>query len=207
MAIKSIGKIVLYEPLNQDKIDSLLASADTIVLEIERSYQIADVPQNLGAVLPTQFEDITVDYILALKNFIDAVTFIHEENVMMWKVNYNSVLKEFDLTSSYIRDQKDTFGALTDIPTDQVLQADFYTPGIDGFVKTTIDLPYNSAISVPHKEALLAVGIELNLSVTGSLFSVKTQSVPYKVNFIQPSSVVAEKYNIEFNYKNQTIEI
>lgn len=207
MAIRSIGKIVLYEPLNQDKIDTLLASADTIVLEIERSYQMADIPQNLGAILPTQFDDVSVDYILALKRFIDAATFIHEENVMMWKISYNSSLKEFDLTSSYVRDKKDTSGTLTAIPTNQLLQANFFTPGIDGLVKTTIDLPYNGTISTTDRDALLAVGIELNLSITGALFSIKTQLVPYKVEFIQPSSVTTEKYNIDFDYKNKTIEI
>lgn len=207
MAIRSIGKIVLYEPLNQDKIDALLVGADTIVLEIERAYQIADIPQNLGAILPTQFDDLSIDYILALKRFIDAATFIHEESVMMWKINYNSSLKEFDLTSSYVRDQKDTSVTLTTIPTNQLLQANFYTPGIDGLVKTTIDLPYNGTISTTDRDALLAVGLELNLSVTGSLFSVKTQLVPYKVSFYQPASVVTEKYSIEFNYQNKTIEI
>lgn len=207
MAIKPIGKLVLYEPLNHDKIDALLAGTDTILLEVERRYVLADVPELLSAVLPTQFEDLTIDYILALKHIVDAASFIHEENAMMWVVNYNAIDKEFDLTTSYIRDVKDTSVTMSSIPTDQLLQAIFMTPGLSGPVYTTIDLPYNGTISSTDRAALLAVGIELNLSITGALFSVKTQKVPYQVSFYQPSSVVTEKYNIQFNYQNQTIEI
>jgi hypothetical protein len=207
MAIKSIGKIVLYEPLTQDNIDALLASSDTIIFEIERRYVLADVPDLLSAVLPTQFDDVSVDYIQALKDLVDVSTFIHEENAMMWVIKYNSGDKEFDLTSSYIRDEKDTNAVMSGIPTDQLLQAVFVTPGLNGPVYTTVDLPYNGTISTTDRDALLAVGLELNLSITGSLFSVKTQKVPYKVSFIQPSSVVTERYSIKFNYENQIIEI
>ena len=91
MSIKSIGKIVLYEPLTQNKIDALLAGSDIIIFEIERRYVLGDVPELLSAVLPTQFEDVSVDYIEALKNTIDAATFSHEEKAMMWIVNYNDV--------------------------------------------------------------------------------------------------------------------
>jgi hypothetical protein len=207
MAIKCIGKIVLYEPLNQDKIDALLGGSDTIILQIERKYNLADMPELLSAVLPTQFIDASVDYVLALKNVVDAASFIHEEDAMMWVVNYNEDDKEFDLTSSYIRDQRDTSATLSDIPTNQLLQAVFMTPGLNGPVYTEIELPYNGAISSTDRAALLAVGIELNLAVTGSLFSVKTQLVPYKVSFYQPASVLTERYNIVFNYQNITIEI
>lgn len=207
MAIKSIGKIVLYEPLTQDKIDALLAGSDTIIFEIERRYVLADVPDLLSAVLPTQFDDVSVDYIQALKNLVDVSTFIHEENAMMWIVNYNSVDKEFNLESSYVRDQKDTTATMSGIPADQLLQAVFMTPGLNGPVYTTINLPYDGIISTTDRDALLVVGLELNLSVTGSLFSFKTQSVPYKVAFVQPASVVTEKYSIAFNYQNKTIEL
>lgn len=207
MAIKSIGKIVLYEPLTQDKIDALLSSSDTIIFEIERRYVLADVPELLSAVLPTQFDDISIDYIEALKNLVDVSSFIHEENAMMWVINYNSVNKEFDLTASYIRDKKDTTATMSVIPTGQLLQAVFMTPGLNGPVYTTVDLPYDKTISAIDRNALLAVGLELNLSGTASLFSFSTQSVPYKVMFIQPASIVTEKYSIEFNYQNKTIEI
>jgi hypothetical protein len=207
MAIKPIGKIVLYEPLNKDKIDALLAGSDTILLEIERKYNLSDVPELLSAVLPTQFVDASVNYILAFKNLVDAATFIHEENAMIWVVNYDSVNKEFDLSASYVRDQKDTSAAQSDIPTKQLLQAIFMTPGLDGPVYTSIELSYGQNISSTDKAALLAVGIELNASASGDLFTIIKQSVPYKVSFYQPASVVTEKYNIQFNYQNLTIEI
>ena len=207
MAIKPIGKIVLYEPLNKYKIDALLAGTDTILLEIERKYILGDVPELLSAILPTQFVDAKVNYILALKNLLDAASFIHEENAMMWVVNYDSVNKEFDLSGSYIRDEKDTSEKLSSIPSEQLLQAVFMTPGLNGPVYTVIELSYGENISSTDKAALLAVGIELNATATGDLFSIITQSVPYKVSFNQPASVVAEKYNVQFNYQNITIEV
>ena len=38
MAIKSIGKIVFYESLDQGKITDMLSGSDTIVFEVERRY-------------------------------------------------------------------------------------------------------------------------------------------------------------------------
>jgi hypothetical protein len=207
MAIKPIARIVLYEQLDQDKITALLAGTDTIAFEIERRYILGEMPQVLTAILPDQFDDVSIDYIQALKDVVDASTWVHEQDAMMWVINYNSDDKEFDLTSSYIRDEKDTTVVMSGIPTDQLLQAVFMTPGLNGPVYTTVDLPYNGTISTTDRDALLAVGLELNLSITGSLFSVKTQLVPYKVSFIQPSSVLTEKYSIKFNYENQIIEI
>lgn len=207
MAIRSIGKIILYEPLNQGKIDDLLAGTDTVIFEIERRYVLADVPDLLSAVLPTQFDDMSIDYIQALKDIVDASTFIHEENALNFIINYNALDKEFDLTSSYVRDVRDTSGTLGTIPTDQLLNATFITPGLDGPVLTTIELPYAGTISTIDRDKMLAIGLELNLAVTGSVFSIKTQLVPFKVVFSQPASVITDKYSIQFELQNQIIEI
>jgi len=207
MAIKVIGRIVLYEQLNQDKITDLLASADTIAFEIERRYTLGEMPELLAAVLPDQFDGYAVDYVESFKQIIDIASFVHEENAMMWVVNYDVPTKTFDLTASYVRDEVDSTATMGAIPTNQLIEAVFITPGLEGPVYTTVDLPYNGAISNPHKEALLAVGIELEAIVTGSLFQIKTQSVPFKVGFYQPASVTLEKYSIEFALQNKTIEI
>jgi hypothetical protein len=207
MAIKSIGKIVLYEPLTQDKIDALLASSDTIIFEIERRYVLADVPDLLSAVLPTQFDDVSVDYIEALKNLVDISSFIHEENAVVFDVKYNETTKTFDLTDSFVRTQKNTTSTMGTVTAGQILNAVFATPGLNGPVYTEIELPFNQAISDTFYDALEAVGLVLDTGYTGSLFTVLEQKVPYKVSFYQPVSVVAEKYSIEFNYQNQTIEI
>ncbi|MBF05031.1 MAG: hypothetical protein CMP76_17275 [Flavobacterium sp.] len=206
MAIRSIGKIVLYEPLDNDKITELLVGSDTIIFEIERPFLLEGVPSILSATLPTQFDDVSINYIDSLKEIVDISLWQHLENVLVFKVNYNEVSKEFDLTNSYVRDSKDTSGALTAITTGKVLKAKFITPGLDAPVITIVDLPYGQAISSGDTAALLAVGLDLETVVAGDLFSFKDQKVPYKVEFYKPESEVLN-YIIDFNYKNKTIEI
>lgn len=207
MATKVIGKIVLYEPLSQAEIDAAIAGPDVVLFEIERRFQLTNIPQNLAAVLPVSFDDPIIDYIDALKNLYDAASFVHLQNAVVWKIKYDAVTKEFDLEDSYKRTAIDTTAAQTSLPNGQLLKAIFVTPGLDGAVQTIIDLPYNQVISNPHRESLLAVGIDLNLAVTGSLFSVKTQTVPYKVIFFQPDTVTTENYVIDFELQNKTIDV
>ena len=207
MAIKVIGKIILYEPLTQAKIDDILASADTVILEIERRYAISDTPEIIGAVLPTQFDDVAVDYIESFKNVVDISSFIHEENVLMYKVNYDSTTKTFDLTDSYIRNEKNSTEAMGVISDGQMLNAVFVTPGLNGPVYTTIELPYNQSIPDADVTKLEDLGLTLAVGHDGALFSFSVQKVPYKVSFYRPEDVVLQKYNIEFNYENLTIEL
>lgn len=207
MAIKSIGKIILYNSITQAEIDALLAGSDTIVFEIEKNYTVGNMPNQFGAVVNVDFAGTAADYIEALKQIFDISSFMIEENALVYKVKYDAVLKEFDLEDSFIRTDKDTTAAQDSISDGQLINAVFATPGIEGLVYTTIELPYNEAISAPDHAALLAVGIELNFSVTGSLFSVKTQSVPYKVSFVKPESVTDVDYIIDFELQNKTIEI
>lgn len=207
MALKSIGKIILYQSITQSEIDSLLASSDTIVFEIEKTYLIGDRLNQFGAVVNVDFEGSSPNYIEALKQVIDISSYVVEKNALVYKVKYDSDLKEFNLEDSFIRSNKDTSAVNDPISDGQVINAVFATPGISGLVYTTIELPYNEAISAPDKAALLAVGIELDFSVTGSLFSIKTQSVPYKVSFMKPDSVTGVDYIIDFELQNKTIEI
>lgn len=205
MANRLIGKIVLYENLDQDKLTEILAGTDTVYFQIEQSYLDASNPEMLGVVLPTQFNDVTVDYVDAFKKVVDISTWQMQENAIIWKINFDGV-DEFDLTSSYVRDSKDTLGVLTGITIGTELTAVFYTPSFTGKVRTEITLPYGQAISTTDYEKLLAVGIELNLGYTGSLFSIKTSVNPIQVDFYKPASVL-DNYVIDFNYKNKTIEI
>lgn len=206
MGIKSIGKIVLYEPLDQDKIDELLASSDTIIFEIERGFDLGEIPSIVSAILPTQFDDVSIDYIDSLKELVDISLWQHMEDVLVFKINYDAVTKAFDLTNSYVRDSKATSGSLTAITTGQVLKARFTTPGLDAPVYTVIDLPYGQSISSGDTAALLAVGLDLETVVTGDSFSFKDQTVPYRVEFYKPEAELLN-YVIDFNYKNKTIEV
>jgi hypothetical protein len=206
MAIKSIGKITLYKSLTQAELTAMLSGTDIIVFEIEKAYELGTTPNYYGAVINSDFAGATPNYIQSLKNIIDASSFLPEQNASIYKINYNSTTKVFDLQGSYVRSNKDTSSSQGIIPVGQILDATFYTPGINGLVATTISLPFGSAISIKDKSSLESVGIELDLSVTGSLFSIKTQKNPFKVVFSKPNAVVGN-YLIDFDLQNIIIEI
>lgn len=207
MAIKTIGRIILYEQLNQDKIDGLLAGPDTIAFEVERRYVLGTMPEVLTAILPTQFDGFAIDYVESLKEVVDIASFIHEEDGIMFIVKYNSTTKEFDLTSSYVRNAPDTSGTMGTVTTGQLLQAVFVTPGLENPVYTTIDLPFGQTLDVVQLDVLKDNGVIIDPTSTGDFFTVTTQSVPYKVGFYQPTSVTLDKYSIEFDLQNKTIEL
>ena len=108
MAIKSIGKIVFYESLDQGKITDMLSGSDTIVFEVERRYVGDSLSDLKGMVLPVSLDDVSIDYLQALKDFTDVSLWQHEQNAIVYKGVYNSIDKEFDFTGSYVRNQKDT---------------------------------------------------------------------------------------------------
>ena len=153
-----------------------------------------------------QFTDASIDYITALKNVFDASSFVHEENALVFNVQYNAVIKEFDLTSSYVRTLRDTSLPGAAIPTGQILLAVFTTPGLDAPIKTVIELPYNQTIDLASISIIKDLGISLDKLSTGSNLIVTSHLVPYRVDFIQTESRI-ETYIIDFNYKNKTIEL
>jgi hypothetical protein len=208
MATKIIGKIVLYEPLSQDEIDAAIAGPDLVVFEIERRFQLTNIPQNLAAVVPTSFDVSYVDYVEAMKLFLDAASFVHLENAFVWKIYYDVTDKEFNLKNSYQRTETNSSKISQTIVSDgQLLNAVFITPGLEGTIETVVALPFEEPISTTDLEALEAVGIELNSGATGSLFSVNSQKVPYKVIFFQPDTVTTENYVIDFNLQNKIINL
>lgn len=202
---KLIGKITLYEPLDSAKFAALAASGETILLEVERRYALADVPDTLTAVLPAQFEDGSIDYMAALQKTIDAASFVHEQDVVVYKAAYDAVAKEFDFSGSYIRDAINSAAGGT-ITAGTILLAVFTTPSLPRPVRTVITLPYGQPISAPDNAAMLAAGLELNLGGTGTVFSVKTQKHPFTVTFLQPADATAN-YAIDFEFTNQIITV
>lgn len=208
MATKVLGKIILYENLDQAKITELLAGSDIILFQIEQNFlKSTEVGVEIAAILPTQFDDVSVDYIDAFKKIVDVSLWQYLEDMIIWNVIYDDTAKEFDLSSSYVRDTKDTSGTLTALTTGQDLTAVFYTPGLEGVEKTEINLSYDETIATIDQEALAAKGILLDDASTGKLLIVESQSVPYKVDFYRPASVTDVEYVIDFNYKNETITI
>jgi hypothetical protein len=205
---KVIGKIVLYEPMDQSKITDLLAGPDTVLFEIERQYALGDVPQTLAAVLPSQFDDVSIDYIEVLKNMIDIATWQHQEDAIVYKCVLDDGTKTFDFSESYVRDSKSTSGTLTSVTTGQVLQAVFTTPGINGTVQTTVELPYGNPLSSGDLLLLRNVGLIIDdIASTGDNLIIETQNVPFKVSFYKPASETSIEYVIDFNLTNTIIEI
>lgn len=205
MAIKVIGKIVLFESLTQSKIDDLIDSDDTIVFELEQTCS-GDVRAYDSLILDADLTGFSVDYLQAIKDLNDRITFKFFENVCCYNIEYNETSKVFDLRKSFVKTDVDTSTSQGSIVTGQMLVAYFITPGIDSNIFTKIDLPYGNAISAADEAKMLNIGLELNLGGTGSLFSIKTQKVPFRVIFVKPD-VVPEKYIIKFNKENQLIEI
>lgn len=202
MATKVIGKIVLYEPLDQNKITDLLAGPDTIVFEVQRQYQLGEVPELLGAIVPAQFDEAV------LKNVIDIATWIHSEDALIWKINYDELTKTFDLSGSYVRDSATTSGTLTAITAGQYINAVFVTPGLEGSIQTVIELPYGQSIDSADVTILNNLGIEIDdIASTGNNLIINVQKVPYRVFFTKPNKYNLLNYVVDFNYKNKNIEI
>jgi hypothetical protein len=199
-----IARIILYERLDKAKLAQLVTDEVPLQLEVERRYQLGDLPDTLVASIPAEWGS-DPDYMDALGFVVDAAAYIHEQGSAVFVVNYAADTKVFNLAGSYIRTDIDS--AVSDpITAGTVLYAVFTTPGLDTPVTTQITLEYGTLISETYLDALEAVGIELNLGATGTLFSVKTQKVPYKVAFFQPADALLN-YAIDFNMNNQTIEI
>ncbi|OIQ16543.1 MAG: hypothetical protein BM557_09520 [Flavobacterium sp. MedPE-SWcel] len=199
---RNIGKITLYERLDKGKLQTWLATGDILLLDVERRYVLADLPDTLPAVLPTQFTD--PDYMDALFNAIDAAAFVHEQGCYVFKVAYDSGVKEFDLRSSYVRNDIDSTTGDA-VPNGIVIKAVFNTPSFPENIKTVISLPYGQPISNEDVTALRAVGLLLNNGSTGSQFSFKQTTVPYTVKFYQPNDS-AVNYVIDFDLTDKVIE-
>lgn len=205
MAIRVIGKIILFESLSQSQINDLINSDDTIVFQLEQTCS-NDVRTYDSLILDADLTGFSTDYLQAIKDLNDRISFKFFENACCYNIDYNEISKVFDLRQSFVKTDIDTSASQGSIVTGQMLEAYFITPGIDSNVFTKIDLPYGNSISTADEAKMLNIGLELNLGGTGSLFSIKTQKVPFKVMFVKPD-VVPEKYIIKFNKENQLIEI
>lgn len=206
MAFKRLIKITLYDSFSQTEIDDIISSSDTPFVELDKNYFIGKTEDANSLIVPTELNGYPVNYLDALKKVIDISTFKYEQNLKVFIVQYNEIDKEFDLTASYVRTNIDTTAAQGTITTGFEIEAVFVTPGLEGVVETTVTLPFNSPISTTDLAALTAVGLDMNFGATGSLFSLKTQSVPFKVRFNQPVTSV-ENVLIKFPLRDITIEI
>jgi hypothetical protein len=198
----SIGKITLYEHWDAAKLAALIAAEETLYLEVERRYTLGELPETLTAVLPAQFGTTYMDYLIKT---IDAATFVHEENCIVWVIKTAATGgMAFDLTGSYKRTGIDSVTGTEAVEDGVELLAIFTTAGLRGDARTAVVLPYGEAISGGDITALDDVGIELAASPEGSAFTV-TSKTPFTVQFFQPSAAV-ENYVIDFDKNNQIIE-
>lgn len=206
MAIKIIGKIVLFEAITQDLLDSYVAGSDTVVLQLEQNFTNGPVLDTNSLVIDSELTGFATDYFQALKDILDRSVFKFFENSVFFNVIFDVGTKAFDLSGSFVRVDVDSTVSQGSVITGQLLKAMFITPGLEGPVYTEIDLPFNDVISVGDYTKMTNIGLDLNLGGTGDVFSIKTQLVPFKVIFFKPD-VVLENYVINFNKNNETIEI
>lgn len=206
MAIKVIGKLTLYESLTQDLIDDYVVGSDTVVLQLEQNFSNGLISNVDSLVIDSDLTGFTVDYFQALKDVIDRSVFKFFENSIVFNVVFDNALKSFDLTNSFVRTDVDSTATQGTVTTGQLLKALFVTPGLESPVYTEIDLPYGQAISAGDNTKMTNIGLELNLGGTGDEFSIKIQSVPFKVMFLKPDAVT-DNYVVQFDKQNIIIEI
>ena len=201
-----IGKITLYQRLDRATLDAMIAAGDDIILDVERRYVINNLPDNLAVTLPAAWPATGgVDFVASLVNVVEAAGWSHEQDCIVWKVAYDDATKEFDLTDSYIRDSIDS-AVGSAVHDGTVLLARFVTPSLPASVSTVLTLPFNQALDSVEVAALMAAGIELELGATGTLFSIKTQKVPFQLRFYRPADAT-KNYVMDFPLTDKIIEI
>lgn len=202
---RRIGKITLYQHLDAVMLAQYVTDGDTILLEVERRYDMQDQPDTITAVLPVQFDDVTIDYMEALGRTIDAASFIHEKDAIVWVVNFDDATKTFDLQDSYVRDAIES-GTGADVADGTELQALFTVPGLPASVQFLITLPYGEAFPSDMKDLMAENGLTVNASAKGSLFTIEDQKVQFTVVFYRPAEETRH-YIIDYNKANQIIQV
>ena len=201
-----IGKIVLYQRLDRAALDAMLTAGDDIVLDIERRYVINDLPDAIAVTLPEAWPATGgFDFVESLVNVIEAAAWSHEQDCLVWNVAYDADGKAFDLSGSYVRTSIDSADGAA-IDDGSVLLARFTTPALPAAVNTVLTLPYGEALDSAELAALEVVGIEIELGATGTAFAIKTQKVPFQVQFYRPADAL-KNYVMNFPLAGQIIEI
>lgn len=199
-----IGKITLYQRLDRATLEAMIAAGDDIILDVERRYMINNLPDSLAVTLPAAWPATGgVDFIASLVNVAEAAGWSHEQDCIVWKVAFDAGTKAFDLSGSYVRDSIDSADG-SPVPDNTVLLARFNTPGFPA-VNTVLSLPFNEPLDSGEVAALNAVGIELELGPTGTLFSIKTQKVPFTLRFYRPE-FATKNYVMDFPLTDQIIQ-
>lgn len=198
---RRIAKITLYEPMDADKLQSWLDAGDNLVIDVDRSYPMANVPAGLVGVFPVQFAPAGSLYATALKNVLAAATWVHAAGGVFLKVKASST-RVFTV-DGYVW-AADDITVKSAVADGTVLMAEFTTPGLPAYVKTTISLPYNQAISGADFLAMNDVGLTLQAGGTGNNFRVVGKSA-FTVRFFQPGDS-AVNYIVDFDKENQIIQ-
>lgn len=197
---RRIAKITLYEAVDADKIQDWIDAGDKLIVDVDRSYTLADVPMGLVGVFPDQFTPFGNLYTEALKNALHAAAWVHAAGSFYFKVKLTAS-KNFSV-DGYLW-ASDDVGDTSPIPDGTVLLAEFTTPGLPDSVKTVIALPYNQAISPADFVVMNDLGLTLQAGSTGSNFRI-TGKTACTVRFFQPTDSTVN-YLVDFNAENQII--
>jgi hypothetical protein len=148
---------------------------------------------------PVVFEDLSSNEQEGLLRVLDFQTFAAEENAIIWEIE--QVGKVFDLTSSFVRDNKDT-DTRTAITTGQSLIATFEIPGFDVNPSREVVLFYNDDFNPSDLDDLAELGI--TLTGNGSGFTV-SNTTDCRVTFRKPGAV-SEVYIINYQPEIMTAD-
>lgn len=189
--MKSILKIVLLEPLSQDKIDELILDNGDVLVQVQRGYPCGDVPELLSLVVPAS---VSGGFLLELKNLIDICSFLHEQDAVVVVANYGAGV--LDLTGSYLRDKADT-SSLTPIVSVSYGIV-FIVGGLSGIKRFAYVVSYSDKLSSAMISELGYAGLVLDPDSTGSLMEIVAAPCGgFMVEFQTPAGSVS---NMVFDY-------
>lgn len=136
------------------------------------------------AVLDTTYGDLPSGEQEELKSVLDYLTYEIEPDAKVWNIVRTG--KEFDLSTSYIRDREGTLPGGTPIPDGDSLLIRFEVPGFETGSFREVNLFYNDDFNPAELTALEEIGIEI--TGNGTTFEI-TNVIQCKVSFTKPELV------------------
>ena len=175
------------------KIDRALINDDTQIVFVNN--YMPDSVLNVDF----KYSDLSTDEKESLNKLLDFASFSIESDAIVFIVKRNE--KEFDLSSSYVRDVKSTASPLTELTIGQSLLVRFEVPGFLQNTVREISLFYDEDFLTTDLDLLDEIGI--TLTGNGKVFEIEN-AVECKVSFLKPE-IITDNYVISDELSNQIL--
>lgn len=161
------------------KIDRSTVNNDTTIQLVNNYSAEAEVLTDL------KYSDLDAGEKEDFDSLLDRLTWEIEVNAIVWNIVRTG--KEFDLTTSYVRDEESSMPPATALTTGQALVVRFEIPGFETGTVRELNLFYNDDFNPAELTDLLDIGI--TVTGDGSVFTI-TNTIECKVSFYKPELVV-----------------